>query len=324
MKHYENYNLPGKYYASADGSIYDSNENELDYIINDNIKYANIDNTLIPVSNIIWNMFIGEYIGDIQYIDDNHLNCSIKNLTVDINVIIDKSDLIINGIRFKPIPDYSNYFISEHGTVYSLNRNKFIVRTFNWRNYPTVAIVDNSGYRSPKKVHRLVYLTYCGKLDNSLVVDHKDDNKQNPYYKNLQQISQKENYEKGISSGATYSRWSNQEIEIICKSLEDDISTEEIMTKLGYPITYEYYRDFTMIIHLIRKKGYYKSISSKYDIPDHTAINKRDRKLSNNDIPKIREMRENGMQYNEIAEIYNCSPKTIESIINNRKWKFIE
>ena len=93
MKHYENYNLPGKYYASADGSIYDSNENELDYIINDNIKYANIDNTLIPVSNIIWNMFIGEYIGDIQYIDDNYLNCSIKNLTVDINIIIDKSDL---------------------------------------------------------------------------------------------------------------------------------------------------------------------------------------------------------------------------------------
>ena len=287
---------------------------------------VDIDNTLIPVSNIVWNMFIGEYIGDIQYIDDNYLNCSIKNLTVDINVIIDESDLIINGIRFKPIPDYSNYFISEHGTVYSLNRNKFIVRTFNWRNYPTVAIVDNSGYRSPKKVHRLVYLTYCGKLDDSLVIDHKDNNKQNPYYKNLQQISQKENYEKGISSGATYSRWSNQEIEIICKSLEDDISTEEIMTKLGYPITYEYYRDFTMIIHLIRKKGYYKSISSKYDIPDHTAINKRDRKQYEyyRDSLLTRETKVEHKKLNEIAEIYNCSPKTIESIINNRKWKFIE
>lgn len=323
MKNYLNYNLPSNYYVNTNGQIFD-NDNELNYIIKDNLKYVTIDNELILVSEIVWKMFIGELIGKITYNDNNPLNCAIKNLNVNLNIDICGENLYINSIKFKPIIGYRNYFISEHGTVYSLNRNKFIIRTFNWRGYPTVSIVDDSGFRSPKKVHRLVYKTYCGELDSKLVIDHKDNNKQNPYYKNLQQITQKENYERGVESGATYSRWTPDEIEYICKCLQDDIPTEDIMTGLNYPLSHENYRDFTMIIHLIRKKGYYKSISSKYNIPDHSAINKRDRKLSNNDIPIIKDLRKNGLSYKEIADKFNCSPKTIESIINIRKWKFIE
>lgn len=81
------------------------------------------------------------------------------------------------------------------------------------------------------------------------------------------------------------------------------------MEQLNYPLTHKYYRDFTMIIHLIRKKGYYKSISSKYKIPSHSAINKKDRKLLNSDIAMIKQMREFGMTYLEISKEFNCSPK---------------
>lgn len=58
--------------------------------------------------------------------------------------------------------------------------------------------------------------------------------------------------------------------------------------------------------------------------PEYSAINKRDRKLTEEDIPNIRQLRNYGLSYNEISLQYNCSPKTIEAIINNRKWKYID
>lgn len=86
-------------------------------------------------------------------------------------------------------------------------------------------------------------------------------------------------------------------------------SSEEIIQILGYDKSYKTYRDFTMLIHNIRSKKYYKNISVNYKIPEYTAINKRSRKLNETDIYDIRNLRKSGYSYSDIALKYNCSAK---------------
>lgn len=45
------------------------------------------------------------------------------------------------------------------------------------------------------KVHKLVYLTWVGEIQDGMQINHIDDDKNNNYYKNLYQGTQKENIE---------------------------------------------------------------------------------------------------------------------------------
>jgi hypothetical protein len=108
---------------------------------------------------------------------------------------------------WKPVKDYEHeYEIREDGKLrsidrfYEANRNGKI---FQYRikgkelkpslqdGYLSMELVKN-GKSKKLQIHRLVYSTFIGNLQNGLVVHHKDHNKLNNHYSNLEQISQKE------------------------------------------------------------------------------------------------------------------------------------
>lgn len=159
------------------------------------------------------------------------------------------------------------YVLNEYGDIVSLQKVKFLK--------PRKYEFDKDGYkrvslRVGKKnkkffVHRLVGMMFCEGFSDDKVVNHKDGNKQNNYYKNLEWVSSKENEQHAKdnflkANGEDNSRCIHSDVEVhhICKLLEKGWTIGDVAYAMGLPYRYVYY-----IYHgSIRKK-----ISRLYDIP---------------------------------------------------------
>lgn len=95
--------------------------------------------------------------------------------------------------QWKTLNKYQNYIISEEGIVKNRYTGKTIKPTLNKKGYQRVDL----SYDKHLLVHKLVFETFVDKIDKNLVIDHIDGNKLNNHYKNLQQITSKENTRKG-------------------------------------------------------------------------------------------------------------------------------
>lgn len=95
-------------------------------------------------------------------------------------------EIIIDEKIFKPYDEI--YYISADGDVYSKYSNKLLKHYIDLDGYHRVDI-----HSKHMKVHKLVFLTWIGKLKDKEQINHKDDNKNNNHYTNLYAGSQKEN-----------------------------------------------------------------------------------------------------------------------------------
>lgn len=95
--------------------------------------------------------------------------------------------------RWKPVPGYERYFISNCGRVWDFYRKKIIKPTPTEDSYLTVRLpnYNNPKIRKTLKVHRLVMKAFCG--ENILPVNHKDKNRQNNHLYNLEYLTPSEN-----------------------------------------------------------------------------------------------------------------------------------
>ena len=83
--------------------------------------------------------------------------------------------------------DYPGYQVSENGEIWSTKSQKFLAQHIK-NGYKTINIKGNTHL-----VHRLIAKAYIPNNDDNLVVNHKDGNKLNNHYTNLEWITQKEN-----------------------------------------------------------------------------------------------------------------------------------
>lgn len=195
----------------------------------------------------------------------------------------------LNLSKFKPIPGFNRYLISEDGIVYSKVRNQIIAQYKNWAGYITVTITDDNGFRSPRKVHRLVYLTFVGPLDPNLVVDHKDDDKNNNHYTNLQQITPSANSTKSFISGKNKEKvvWTKEMIHQICKMTQNFVSETEIFEKFG--VDYDKNREqCNVLIGQLRRGQIHKDVTKLYNLSlYYGGINKKDHRLEIYEVQNI-------------------------------------
>lgn len=110
--------------------------------------------------------------------------------------------------KFKPIPGYNGYLISEDGVVYSEKTSHFMkIKILGCYQYPVVSLYVNKLTNVP--VHKLVALAWLpipqdwslnevlGNYESKrLVVHHKDNNKMNYKASNLEWVTQYENLNK--------------------------------------------------------------------------------------------------------------------------------
>ena len=94
--------------------------------------------------------------------------------------------------RLKPLVKvgYPNYFVSDCGKIF--NRNKKQLSPDCSNAYQRVWLCKN-GVRTRHFVHVLVAHHFCRKQQPGFIVNHKDHNKMNNHYSNLEWITQSEN-----------------------------------------------------------------------------------------------------------------------------------
>lgn len=229
----------------------------------------------------------------------------------------------MNLKKFKPIPGYSKYMISEYGDVYSLVRNKIIAVAKNWAGYLTVTITDDNGFRSPRKVHRLVYRTYIGEFKEGMIIDHKDDNKLNNHYSNLQQITPSENSLKTFISGKNKDKvvWTKDQIHMICEMMEKNVYSVTIFTNLGV----DYYSNriaCNTLLGQLRRGQIRKDVTSQYDLSNYiTGVNKKDARFNIAEVRNVYMRMFMGEKPAALAREYNVTFSTICKIRDKKTWK---
>ncbi len=121
-----------------------------------------------------------------------------------------------NNINFKET-EFKNYFVSKCGEIVSIkikggqglvdiNKPRILCKKTDKDGYFEVCIsmMENGVHaRKYRRLHRLVYETWCGNIDDT--IDHADGNKQNNNIKNLKPMSRADNARKARLKQKTYS-----------------------------------------------------------------------------------------------------------------------
>ena len=147
---------------------------------------------------LLYKLFIGNINNDcyVSFKDNNVYNLNINNLIM-LSRRESKEKIIFDENEWKYIPNYENrYIINKEGLIKSLITNKILENNYilNFeQSYISIKLIDVNGYRKFHYVHRLVYLTFKGEIDENMVIDHIDQNKFNNKLENLRMITSSEN-----------------------------------------------------------------------------------------------------------------------------------
>lgn len=101
----------------------------------------------------------------------------------------------------------TKYLISEFGDVYSEISGRFLYLTLNNWGYLQVKL---GKYSKTHPVHRLVAECYIPNPENKPQVNHKDGNKQNNHYSNLEWVTIKENINHSWLNGLSRANYGNK------------------------------------------------------------------------------------------------------------------
>lgn len=95
---------------------------------------------------------------------------------------------------YKDIPGYEGrYQITSWGNVYSVDAEQFLIPEVNDKGYLRVDLYEPSGRRKHVKVHRLVASAFVSNPEGKPQVNHKDGNKRNNSFTNLEWVTDVEN-----------------------------------------------------------------------------------------------------------------------------------
>ena len=96
---------------------------------------------------------------------------------------------------FRDIPKFDDYQITSWGRVYNKKTERFIKQEPTAKGYLRVDLYNDEG-RKHMKVHRLVASVFVPNPDGKPQVNHRDGNKRNNSYINLEWVTDEENKEK--------------------------------------------------------------------------------------------------------------------------------
>ncbi len=106
---------------------------------------------------------------------------------------------IWKDIASMEIKDYPKYLIHNDGQVYSKNINHYLKPSIT-NGYHRICLSNDNGRRK-HQVHILVAQHFCDNPDNKPIVNHKDGDKLNNDYTNLEWVTQSENLRHADSLG---------------------------------------------------------------------------------------------------------------------------
>lgn len=119
------------------------------------------------------------------------MNTNSKEATLEIRIAREIEEISrLQGVtenKFKQIPDFEDYYVSEDGVVASIKfgRVKFLSPSLDRRGYERVKLVKE-GKGKTIRIHRLVALAFLKRVAGKDVVNHIDGTKRNNHVSNLE------------------------------------------------------------------------------------------------------------------------------------------
>lgn len=148
----------------------------------------NINRTL-RIDEYVAKAFLGDSDLYLEHIDGDKLNNNLCNLRyIEIPLYLQNK----YGSEWKQTNNHQDYFISKQGTVWSLKIEN--IKTPN-KSSPAGYDVMDIGYPNLERfpVHRLVAITFIENTSNLPEVNHKDGDKRNNNFENLEWVTRQEN-----------------------------------------------------------------------------------------------------------------------------------
>lgn len=105
---------------------------------------------------------------------------------------------------WKVVKPFSRYLIGPNGEVFSKISNRLLKTQIKKSGYVSVCISDDNKQEKHVLVHRLVAKAYVPNPDDKPQVNHKDGNKQNNHYSNLEWVYPSENQKHAYKIGLNH------------------------------------------------------------------------------------------------------------------------
>jgi hypothetical protein len=162
---------------------------------------------------------------------------------------------------WKDITDYNNeYKISEYGDVYSYKSKKILKPSKDGRGYLGLTLCFQGKPRS-FRVHVLVAKYFIGPRPNGYNTNHKDTNKTNNHYTNLEYLTPKENSRHAVKNGIVFNTGDHcrGELCVTAKLTERDIRWIRLSSRKVEELSDEYHVSKSCI-RAIRKNQTWKHV----------------------------------------------------------------
>lgn len=219
----------------------------------------------------------------------------------------------------KQHPTLTHIKISEDGNkILSSLSGKLLKTWVNENGYALVTITLSSGVYKKYRVHRLVAETYLGIPDKVYDVHHKDHNKLNNHYSNLEWCDRAHNIREAVDCGVNPSKgethphsvYTEGNIREVCKLISEGLRNcdIEVITGVG--------RD---TISKLRYGEIWSHVVKDFNLKPLA----RKGRISVTKIRSVCEMLENGESNVSISETVGLSKFTISKIRNRRTYQSV-
>ena len=224
-------------------------------------------------------------------------------------------------------PNFPNFLIGNHGTIYDV-LNNYIIKGFLSNGYKYVCLNGNS-----ISVHRLIMITFNPIPNmNKMEVNHKDGNVLNNYYhpnpilSNLEWCTHQQNVQHAYDiklNNPSYgenkynAKYTDKEVRKICEMLQDGYSSTEIGKELGRN-DWSFYR----FISNLRLGKAWTWMTKDYNLTQAVRHTEEEIKI-------CCELIQNGMPYESIVEYmrdqygYQLTYDFVRTLKTNKNWKHI-
>jgi hypothetical protein len=140
-------------------------------------------------------------------------------------------------MKWKKVPGYL-VEVTKYGDVRDLFtgaiKNQYVTN----KGYLTTNVKTNNDERKVRRIHQLVALAWIGPCPPDHEVNHKDLNKKNNYYKNLEWVTSKENHLHAIRHGIRYGKLHKKQVLKIIKLRKKGLLLKEIAKRFDIDIAH--------------------------------------------------------------------------------------
>lgn len=210
--------------------------------------------------------------------------------------------------------DGTNYSVSSNGDIINNVTGRLLKLSKNRKGYLNFNMYVN-GVGTTQKVHRIVAMLFCPGYTPELHVNHKDGNKSNNTASNLEWVTALENTKHAkdtglISKGEQVSSTmlSDADVEAIKLLFVKNVASTEIAA--AFKVT-------ASVIGAIRQKVTRTDVRPDLDWQIATQFQK---KLTVEDVSRIRELFKEGFTNQEIAGKFDVSRENIYRIRAGKAW----